>query len=45
MYKSLLPWLDDEIKEDIRMKHYMMKKAYTKVLKYSGKCLGTFGIL
>ncbi len=31
--KSFLPWIDDDIKEDIRMKHYFHKKAHAKGLE------------
>ncbi len=30
---TFLPWLDDEIRENIRMKHYFMTKAHTKDLE------------
>ncbi len=32
MRKCFLPWLTTEIKEDIRMKYYFYRKAYTKDL-------------
>ena len=31
--KNFLPWLNDDIKEDIKMKHYFMKKAHSKGLE------------
>ncbi len=31
--ECFLPWLNEEIKEDIKMKHYFEKKAHTKGLE------------
>ncbi len=43
VWKCFPPWLNEEIKEDIKMKHYFEKKAHTKGLEIHWQMFRHFG--